>query len=200
MFLRPEHQRTLLDEARRTIRRVLGGASPVPAATVDPSSPPPDVDPGLLQPAGCFVSLHALHSHRLRGCVGRLDATQPLLEAVRTAAVNVLDDPRFHDDPVSLAELNDLEIEISVLSPLRPVQDPLDFDLMNDGIYLVCGGRTGCFLPQVARETGWPKDRLLARLCTEKLGLPPTAWRLPDARLYVFTTLVIGPEPFGGDF
>src|SRR5207245_1385635 len=132
----------------------------------------------------------------LRGCVGRMDATQPLAACVRDTAVSVLDDPRFTDHPVTLAELANLEIEISVLSPLRPAAHPLDFDLLNDGIYLTIESRAGVFLPQVARETGWAKEQLLDRLCTEKLGFAPNAWRHQSARLFTFSTLILGPVPF----
>jgi AmmeMemoRadiSam system protein A len=154
-------------------------------------------DAALSQPAGCFVTLHTLRTHALRGCVGRLDAAEPLLDAVRRSATNVLSDPRFADDPVRLEELPDLQLDVSVLSPLRPAAAPLAFDLLNEGIYLTWGeGRAGCFLPQVARETGWSKEQLLDRLCVEKMGLPAGAWHDRRAKLFVFTTLVIGPEPF----
>jgi AMMECR1 domain-containing protein len=125
-----------------------------------------------------------------------LDATLSLAEAVRVTAIGVLDDPRFGHCPVCLDELELLELEISVVSPLQPVEHPLDFDLMEHGIYLTIGQRSGCFLPQVARETGWSREQLLARLCSEKMGLPANGWREPRARLSVFTTLTIGPEPF----
>lgn len=141
------------------------------------------------------MSLHRIDTHALRGCVGRLDARQPLIEVVADTAAGVLNDPRFSNDPVVLAELPRLEIEISVLSPLRSAAGPHDFDLLNDGIYLIYGQRAGCFLPQVARQTGWTRERLLDRLCTEKLGLPAIAWRHPDARLLKFTTCILGPEP-----
>jgi AmmeMemoRadiSam system protein A len=187
MLLSPQHHRTLLDAARGVIRAALA-KEPPPVADTD--------DPDLLQPAGCFVTLHEQGTHRLRGCIGRLDASEPLIHAVRGAAAGVLEDPRFAGDPVRLDELPNLEIELSILSPLRPAADPLDFDLLNDGIHLRVGGRSGCFLPQVARETGWTKGQLLARLCTEKMGMPPDAWRLEGASLEVFSTLLVGPEPF----
>ena len=192
MELSSDQRRLLLDVARAVIRRVLSGRD-LPAASDLPDG---SDDPALLQPAGCFVTLHAAESHRLRGCVGRLDATLPLLEAVRSTAESVLEDPRFLDDPVRLDELPGLELEISVVSPLRPVPHPLDFDPDVHGIYLTIAGRSGCFLPQVAQETGWGREQLLDRLCTEKMGLPPEAWRGPRARLSVFTTLTLGPEPF----
>jgi AmmeMemoRadiSam system protein A len=191
MFLSPHHQRLLLDAARDTIRTSLRGDAQPPDDDADDLR-----DPVLAQPAGCFVTLHRLGTHELRGCVGRLDAVDPLLRAVRKAAASVLHDPRFGDNPVRYEELPSLQIDVSVLSPLRPAHDPLDFDLRNEGIYLTWGDRAGCFLPQVARETGWGKEQLLARLCVEKMGLPPIAWKDHRARLYHFTTIEVGPEPF----
>ena len=98
--------------------------------------------------------------------------------------------------PVRINELPHLELEITVIFPMQQASSPLDFDLLDDGIYLIAAGRSGCFLPQVARETGWTREQLLDRLCTEKLGCPATTWRQPDARLMKFKTLIIGPEPF----
>jgi AmmeMemoRadiSam system protein A len=201
MHLSPQHQRILLDAARQAIRAHLRGPSQSGSdrSSTSPGARPVD-DAALSQVAGCFVTLHSRRTHELRGCVGRLDATEPLLAAVRRSAVNVLSDPRFQHDPVRLAELPELDIDVSVLSPLRPAPGPLAFDLLNEGVYLTWDEtRAGCFLPQVARETGWSKEQLLSRLCVEKMGLPPTAWEDPRAKLIVFTTLVIGPEPFVPD-
>jgi uncharacterized protein len=186
MILSPDQQNALLDLARAAIKAALLGES----------EPPLPIDPDLQQLAGCFVSLHETIGHRLRGCVGRLDAKAGLAETVAAMAQAVLEDPRFLTNPVTLGELFDLDIELSILSPLIPAPSPMEFDLINDGIYLTHGERSGCFLPQVARETGWSRQQLLDRLCTEKLGLPSAIWRHPDTRLYRFTTLLIGPEPF----
>jgi AmmeMemoRadiSam system protein A len=188
MNLSDDHQRRLLDLARASLRAALVGGE-------GPALPE---DEALRQSAGCFVSLHAIEGHRLRGCVGRLDAKGPLAEVVASMAQAVLEDPRFLDSPVTVDELPGLEIELSILSPLRPAEHPLDFDPTLDGIYLTFGDRCGCFLPQVARETGWSKQQLLDRLCTEKLGLSSVAWKHPNARLYRFTTLLVGPERFEG--
>jgi uncharacterized protein len=188
MDLSPAQAEELLAVARRTIlRRLSGEEIPRPEAE--------SAGAALLQPAGCFVSLHVRETHALRGCVGRIEAVQPLIQIVRETAVAALNDPRFHRHPITIDEAPDLEIEISVLSPLRPAEHPLDFDLLNDGIVLSLAGRTGVFLPQVARDTGWSREQLLSRLCTEKLGLPPDAWQLPQARLHVFSTLIVGPMP-----
>jgi AmmeMemoRadiSam system protein A len=191
MTLSPLHCQTLLAVARDAIRRTLRGDPPDETGADEPIA-----DPLLAQHAGCFVTLHRRRTHALRGCVGRLDATDPLLHTVRRAAVGVLRDPRFHDNPVRYGELPELEIDISVLSPLRPAAAPLEFDLLIDGVYLTWGEKAGCFLPQVARETGWTKHQLLARLCVEKMGLPPGAWQDTHAKLFVFTTIIVGPEPF----
>ena len=157
---------------------------------------PADTHAMLRQPAGCFVSLHTLEQNRLRGCVGRIDATFPFLEALRSAATHVLQDPRFVTDPVRFEELPRLAIDVSVLSPARPAAHALDFEPLEHGIYLTCLGRAGCFLPQVARETGWSREQLLDRLCIEKMGLSEGHWRHPQARLHIFSVQVVGPERF----
>ena len=195
MTLSPAATARLLDVARRAICAKLAGRACDPPV-FDPTDPS-HLWTELTQPAGCFVSLHEFRTRRLRGCVGRLDATQPLMIAVHQAAENALDDPRFVDaDAVCTEELADLELEVSILSPLRPAESPLAFEPLEHGIYLMLNGRTGCFLPQVARETGWGREQLLNRLCTEKLGLHAGAWQGEDARLFVFSVLVVGPEPF----
>lgn len=186
MDLTPASRIELLEIARAALRAAVERRE---------CMPDPPTAPDLLQPAGCFVSLHERQTHRLRGCIGRLEASGPLWQVVCESAANVLDDPRFTEQRITLEELPIIEIEVSVLSPLKPAASCIEFDLLNDGIYLICGERTGCFLPQVARETGWTREQLLDRLCTEKLGMPPGAWRNRDATLMRFTTLVVGPEP-----
>ena len=186
MALSAPSRAALLNLARSVIRLRLGE---------ERAEPPAPTDGELLQPAGSFVSLHELASHRLRGCVGRLDATVSLWESVRQTAVSVLRDPRFTSNPVTRIELPHLSIEISVISPLRACSAAA-FDLLNDGIYITFRDRSGCFLPQVARETGWTREQLLHRLCTEKLGLPGETWRHPEARFFAFPVEQIGPELF----
>jgi AmmeMemoRadiSam system protein A len=214
MQLTGEQSAALLNLARRSIRAALAvpGAPPEfddeddelrgdEADDACRGAPPiaPPADPALHQPAGCFVSLHHLITHRLRGCVGRLEPQGPLYHVVARTARAVLSDPRFRASRVTLDELPMLSIEVSVLTPLRDAAHALDFDLHDDGIVLTCGRHSGCFLPQVARETGWTKEQLLGRLCTEKLGLRDTAWRDATARLQTFSTLILGPEAFGDD-
>jgi AmmeMemoRadiSam system protein A len=186
MNLSTAQQATLLDLARSCILRALM-AQP---------APPLPIDPQLQQLAGCFVSIHRMQGHRLRGCVGRLDAKGPLAPTVCAMSRAVLEDPRFLGDPITSGELPDLDIELSILSPLSKLNSPQEFDPQRAGIYLTHGDRNGCFLPQVARETGWGREQLLDRLCTEKLGVPAGTWRDPGCKLYEFTALLVGPEPF----
>jgi AmmeMemoRadiSam system protein A len=167
---------------------------PQPADPIASELTAAPTDPELTAHAGCFVSLHDHSSHRLRGCVGRLDPQLPLWDAVRQTAGDVLADPRFVGQPVTLDDVIDLEIEVSVLSAPRLAASPTDFDLLGEGVYLVSSGHAGFFLPQVARETGWSREQLLERLCTEKLGMPADTWRKPETRLYTFRVEVVGPE------
>lgn len=176
-----------MDLARHTIREQLD----LPSST--PIADDPALDTLL---AGCFVSLHELGNHRLRGCIGRIDAALPLRQSVEHAARGVLCDPRFKTQPVTARDLTSLDIEISVLSPPSRVASPHDFDLLNDGVFLTIDGRRGCFLPQVARSTGWTREQLLDRLCTEKLGLSVRSWQRPDAAFQKFSVTLIGPVPF----
>ncbi|MEO6434336.1 MAG: AmmeMemoRadiSam system protein A [Tepidisphaeraceae bacterium] len=187
MALSPASRTHLIDIARVALIDTL--------AKKQPSAIPLVEDAELNLPAGCFVSLHERSTHRLRGCVGRLDASLALAEAVRQTARDVLDDPRFAEHPITAADLADLEVEVSVLSPPRLADSPLDFDLHDEGIYLVAGSHTGFFLPQVARETGWTKEQLLDRLCTEKLDLPADTWRKAETKLHTFKVEVVGPRP-----
>jgi AMMECR1 domain-containing protein len=120
-----------------------------------------------------------------------------LWQAVHLSAVDVLDDPRFINDLVTARDLPNLELEITILSPLHAASSPLDFEPLQDGVYLTIGAHSGCFLPQVARETGWTRQELLDRLCSEKLGVCADAWQSQEALLQTFTSLIVGPEPVG---
>ncbi len=187
MNLNPDQQRFLLDLAKSTIVQSLRGLH---------TQPPVTQDAILNTVCGCFVTLHDAASHRLRGCIGRIQSADPLVVGVHDSAISALHDPRFINNPITLRELPRLDIEVSVLSPLMPAANTLDFEPRQHGIFLTCQGRTGTFLPQVARETGWDREQLLTRLCGEKMGLAADAWKDPAARLFIYTALVIGPEPF----
>ena len=152
-------------------------------------------DPDLLRPGAAFVTLRK--GGTLRGCIGILEASAPLIETVRDRAIMAAThDPRF--PAVQPDELSQLEVEVSVLSPLRRVQSADEIDISKHGIVAQAGTRSGVFLPQVAEETGWSRDVLLAHLCRDKAGLSADAWKR-DAALYVFTVQAFSsPAPGGG--
>ena len=133
---------------------------------------------------GVFVTLKKLG--RLRGCMGSLDATPPLSDAVRHAArVAALSDPRF--PPVTLAELPDVSVEVSILSEPWPMKTIDDLQIGTHGIIVRRGLQRGLFLPQVAREHQLDKHTFLSRCCAEKASLAPDAWQNPDTEVLLFT-------------
>jgi AmmeMemoRadiSam system protein A len=168
-----EQRGLLLAIAREAICAHLG-------CGVVASLPPPDPQLGL--PAAAFVTLKRGRS--LRGCIGYVEAVKPLAEAVAHCAVSAATaDPRF--SPVEPAELSDLTVEISVLSPLSPVRDPAEIRPGRDGLLVRRGARQGLLLPQVAVELGWDGPTFLEQTC-RKAGLPLDAWRR-GAEIWRFT-------------
>ncbi len=140
----------------------------------------PDDCPGyLLEPRGCFVTLH--RGEQLRGCIGTFEARHPLVDAIIEMAGAVTRDPRFAADRVTPAELDALALEVSILTPRQPLDDPLDLRIGIDGIYIIDEShvppRSGCFLPQVAVEQGWDAAETLSFCCAHKMGLAHDAWR-----------------------
>jgi uncharacterized protein len=172
----------LLDLARAAVRAAAFGAPPPDL--------PADLPPRLCDPAGAFVSLHDA-AGELRGCIGSVELDGPLGDlVVRMAVAAATRDPRFA--PVGPDELDGLRVEISVLSPMRPVM-PDDIDPAVHGVCIRLGRRHAVLLPQVAAERGWDRETLLAHLC-EKASLPATAWRTPAAALFAFTIVAVeGP-------
>lgn len=143
-----------------------------------------------LPAAGAFVTLRK--GGQLRGCIGTFDASRGLAETIRTMAVSAARDPRFLHCPISAEELKDIDIEISLLSPLTRIANPLDFEPGIHGILVRHGDFSGCFLPDVASERGWTREQFLTECCSQKAGLSPDAWRLPETEVFVFTVEKIG--------
>jgi AmmeMemoRadiSam system protein A len=172
-----EERRALLDRARRAIIEAVQG---VPAAQsphrLDLHSPR-DVTPGI------FVTLY--YRGHLRGCVGQIESVESLAEVVERCAVAAArDDPRF--SPVSSDELSDLQIEISLLSPLQPITADA-IEIGRHGLVVERGPRRGLLLPQVASERHWQQQRFVEETCV-KAGLPRDAWKEPATRMFAFTT------------
>jgi AmmeMemoRadiSam system protein A len=172
-----QQKQTLLKIARDTVEAVIQKT---------PEPKPQSDDPELNAPCGCFVTLK--NHGRLRGCIGQFISDCPLIELVgEMAKAAATSDPRFFADPVGPGELEQLDIEISVLSPLQRTEDPLSLRLGIDGVYIKRGRLSGCFLPQVADETGWTKEQFLEYCCAHKAGLAPDAWKDPETEVYFFT-------------
>ena len=134
---------------------------------------------------GAFVSLHKYG--RLRGCIGHFGEDYPLHEIVaEMARAAAFEDPRF--TPVTREELDDINIEISVLTPMRRIQSIDEFELHRHGIYIRKGFRSGTFLPQVADEVNWTKEEFIGHCSQDKAGLGWDGWR--DAELYVYEAIV----------
>jgi AmmeMemoRadiSam system protein A len=159
-------------------------------ARVRGTQAPPAERGGLLdEPRGAFVTVH--REGELRGCLGRLELDWPLGRTVAHLAALVSDsDPRF--DPVSVHELPRLEVEISVLTPERPIDRLDEIEVGRHGVIVERGSRRGLLLPQVASEHGWDRETLLAHTCL-KAGLPADAWR-GDVRILVFEAQVFAEK------
>ena len=134
---------------------------------------------------GAFVSLHK--QGRLRGCIGHFGEDTALHEIVaEMARAAAFEDPRFM--PVTKEELDDIDIEISVLTPMRRIQSLNEFQLHRHGIYIRRGYRSGTFLPQVADEVNWTKEEFVSHCAQDKAGIGWDGWR--DAELYVYEAIV----------
>lgn len=164
----------LLRIARETLECFLSGKE-LPPIVYD--------DPVFQEKRGVFVTLKKKGD--LRGCIGYIEGIEPLAMAVRDMAIqSATGDPRF--PPVNYDELKDIEIEISVLTPLKKVKSAEEILLGRDGVIVKKGFRQGVFLPQVAEETGWTKEEFLSNLCMYKAGLSPDAWKDKDTEIYIF--------------
>ena len=180
-FSLPDEDKQLLKEiALKSIRDSLDGKR---IEKADPSILA--LHSSLKQKCGAFVSLHK--QGRLRGCIGHFGENVPLHEIVaEMARAAAFEDPRF--SPVQREELDDIDIEISVLTPMRRIQSLDEFQLHRHGIYIRKGYRSGTFLPQVADEVNWTKEEFVGHCSQDKAGLGWDGWR--DAELYVYEAIV----------
>jgi len=143
--------------------------------------------PGLHANCGVFVTINK--RGRLRGCIGTFRQDQPLwknvMEMAQSAAFN---DPRF--SPLSFDELNKIDIEISVLTPLKKIKSIDEIQLGKHGIYIKKGLRSGTFLPQVAIETGWTLEEFLGHCAQDKAGIGYYGWKDPDTEIYIYEAII----------
>jgi len=180
--MREESRKRLLEIAREGVEAAVNGR-PLPSVR--------ESDPELQAEVGCFVTLKT--RGQLRGCLGHFTSDRPIYRLVNeTARSSALDDPRFFGRRIAPAELQAVGIEISVLSKLTPIENPLDIEPGKHGIYIAKGMAGGCFLHQVATEMGWDKQEFLGNCCSHKAGLAYDAWKDPDTVVKVFTAEVFG--------
>ncbi len=181
--LTKQQKRRLIDIARRTIEQFVRTGKVLNVR---------ETDPRLCKEEGAFVTItkHGM----LRGCIGNIIGHGPLYLTVRDMAIAAASqDPRF--PPLRENELDDIEIEISVLSKPHVVKSADEIKMGVHGVIVSQGlFHQGVFLPQVAKETGWSKEKFLSELCSQKAGLPPDAWKDPRTKLEVFTADVFSEK------
>jgi AmmeMemoRadiSam system protein A len=177
----------LLDDASRNAlmqkaRAAIADAIGAPAGANDPhdtSRLPTIADPDLH--AGAFVTLRV--GGQLRGCIGYPEPDLPLVDVVERCAVSAaISDPRF--PPVTATEWRDVDLELSVLGPIQPVEHIHEVVVGRDGLIVEFGRRRGLLLPQVAVEWKWDAAEFAAQTCN-KAGLPRDAWQ-KGAKLFKF--------------
>ena len=174
--LSDDEKRMLKDIALTSIKDSLNGK---------PIVYHPTLTSNLASKCGAFVSLHK--QGRLRGCIGHFGEDVPLHEIVaKMARAAAFEDPRFM--PLRKDELDDTDIEISVLTPMRRIQSLDEFELHRHGIYIRKGYHSGTFLPQVADEVNWTKEEFVGHCAQDKAGIGWDGWK--DAELYVYEAIV----------
>jgi len=175
-MLTKEQKKKLLEIAKQSIKNYITTGE---RTTLD------ETDPALTRKSGAFVTLKEFGN--LRGCIGHIIADEPLCEVIADMAIEAATgDPRFSQ--VRLNEINLLDIEISVLSPLEKINDPNLIEPGKHGIVIKKGFHSGLLLPQVATEYGWDRKTFLEHTCN-KAGLDKDAWK-SGAEIYIFSAEV----------
>jgi MEMO1 family protein len=175
--LNKKEQKTLLMIARKTVDEYITQGS-IPGFQIKEGK--------LLEKRGAFVTL--TKKGELRGCIGYIKAIEQLYKAVSEMAVAAsTKDPRF--PPLSRDELKDIHIEISVLSPLKQINNTDEVEVGKHGLYITKGNYSGLLLPQVATEQKWNREEFLNQTC-RKAGLPTNAWKEKGTSIYTFTAQI----------
>jgi len=179
-LLTASEQKELLKIARNTIVSYVTNGKVPPVETLSD---------GLNLESGCFVTIK--QKGELRGCIGNFVSDKPLYKLVQEMAVSAATrDPRFY--PMKAHDLDDFELDISVLSPLKMASSVEEIQVGTHGIYIVKGSYRGVLLPQVATEYGWTRDEFLRHTCI-KAGLPENAWQ-GECDIFIFSALVFGEQ------
>lgn len=164
----------LLKIAREAINHVVKGQEYTPA---------PREEKKLNDKAGCFVTIK--QNGQLRGCIGNFQSKQPLYsEVAQMAVASATQDPRF--PAMDQSELDDFNLELTVLSPLKKIDNLDEIEIGVHGLYIEKGYNRGVLLPQVATEHGWDRDLFLRQTCI-KAGLKESDWQHEDTDIYIFS-------------
>lgn len=183
-MLSTEDKKDLLEIARLTLENYIGKGS-ILSINKDRYSE------ALKTHAGAFVTLQK--KGNLRGCIGRFQPDQPLYQVVRDMTISAsTKDYRF--TPVTTAEVEEIELEISVLTPLVRIQDPSEIQLGLHGIYIKKGANSGTFLPQVATQTGWTLEEFLGHCARDKARIGWSGWK--DAEIYTYKAFIFSEHEF----
>lgn len=183
-FLSWNEKKKLLQIARETINSYIINRK-------KPDFDEKSLSAGLLQPCGAFVTLK--ENGELRGCIGNFSANEPLYQIVRDMAIaSSTNNYRF--TPVVEDEIDKLEIEISVLTPMRKIKSIDEIVLGKHGIYIKKGVHSGTFLPQVGNETGWSKEDFLGHCARDKAGIDWDGWK--DADIFIYEAVVFSEKEF----
>jgi hypothetical protein len=182
VYLPAESQHSLMHLARQTLEAFVRGAERERARIRDPYL--------RVRDYGAFVSLH--NKDELRGCIGNCAPQAPLFETViKMTEAAAAQDYRVH--PVAQTELGEIDIEITVLSPLVAPEDPLALETGKHGLHIARDRRRGVLLPQVATRYGWDMRTFLEQTCL-KADLPRDAWQHAETEVRCFTALIIGEQ------
>ena len=181
---------SLNDESRKELLSMVRAAVKA-AVQGDWVSYLPSANPELQIKAGCFVTLK--NRGKLRGCIGGFKSDAPLWKTAREIAVlSATNDARFAHERIKPEEVPELQIEVSILSPMRRVSRPLEeIQLGRDGIVVQDKGQSGTFLPQVATETVWSLEEFLGHCSRDKAGLSWEGWKSPTAVVYAYTATIV---------
>lgn len=182
--LTTEERRTLLGIAREAVSAKLKGTSPAPV-------PEARMTERLREPLGAFVTITI--DGDLRGCIGRFTATDPLCKVIATMALEAaFHDPRF--PALTSAEYPLINLEISVLGPMKKINDISEIKIGKHGIYLKKGFRSGTLLPQVAEERGWSAEQFLGYCARDKASIGWDGWKDKDTEIFVYEAYVFGDQ------
>jgi AmmeMemoRadiSam system protein A len=179
MELTAKEKNTLLDIAKTAIAAKVNNKD-IPELSINSET--------LKEKRGAFVTLKK-RGH-LRGCIGYIKPVKALGETVQEMAIAAaFHDPRFPS--LKPDEVQDLTFEISVLSPLKRIEDINEIEVGRHGLYIVCGYKSGLLLPQVAVEYKWDRETFLKETCY-KARLPMDAWMDKETEIYIFSADYFG--------